>query len=162
MFAISESFKAFPQANCTYSKNDEFIVNNNIDIGLAVDSDAGLKMPVLKNIETMDLNKLSSSLNNLIESARSNSLTPDDLKGGIISISNLGSFNIRSFDAIIFPGQTYILSVGQIFEDVVVSKGDISTGNFMNLTLACDHRAVDGVLAAKFFSNIAHTMEKIK
>ena len=162
IFAISESFKAFPQANCTYSKNDEFIVNNNIDIGLAVDSDAGLKMPVLKNIETMDLNKLSSSLNNLIDSARSNSLTPDDLKGGTISISNLGSFNIRSFDAIIFPGQTYILSVGQIFEDVVVSKGDISTGNFMNLTLACDHRAVDGVLAAKFFSNIANTMEKIK
>ena len=162
MFAISESFKAFPQANCTYSKNDEFIVNNNIDIGLAVDSDAGLKMPVLKNIETMDMNKLSSSLNNLIDSARLNSLTPDDLKGGVISISNLGSFNIRSFDAIIFPGQTYILSVGQIFEDVVVSKGDISTGNFMNLTLACDHRAVDGVLAAKFFSNIANTMEKIK
>tara|TARA_B110000444_G_scaffold118828_1_gene111737 strand:- start:887 stop:2164 length:1278 start_codon:yes stop_codon:yes gene_type:complete len=162
IFAISESFKAFPQANCTYSKNDEFIVNNNIDIGLAVDSDAGLKMPVLKNIETMDLNKLSSSLNNLIDSARSNSLTPDDLKGGTISISNLGSFNIRSFDAIIFPGQTYILSVGQIFEDVVVSKGDISTGNFMNLTLACDHRAVDGVLAAKFFSNISNTMEKIK
>ena len=162
IFAISESFKAFPQANCTYSKNDEFIVNNNIDIGLAVDSDAGLKMPVLKNIETMDLNKISSSLNNLIDSARSNSLTPDDLKGGTISISNLGSFNIRSFDAIIFPGQTYILSVGQIFEDVVVSKGDISTGNFMNLTLACDHRAVDGVLAAKFFSNIANTMEKIK
>ena len=81
-----------------YSKNDEFIVNNNIDIGLAVDSDAGLKMPVLKNIETMDMNKLSSSLNNLIDSARLNSLTPDDLKGGIISISNLGSFNIRSFD----------------------------------------------------------------
>ena len=162
MFAISESFKAYPEANCTYSKNDEFIVNNNIDIGLAVDSDAGLKMPVLKKIETMDLSKLSSSLNNLIDSARSNSLTPEDLKGGIISISNLGSFNIRSFDAIIFPGQTYILSVGQIFEDVVVSKGDISTGNFMNLTLACDHRAVDGVLAAKFFSNIANTMEKIK
>ena len=162
IFAISESFKAFPQANCTYSKNDEFIINNNIDIGLAVDSDAGLKMPVLKNIENMDLNKLSSSLNNLIDSARSNSLTPDDLKGGTISISNLGSFNIRSFDAIIFPGQTYILSVGQIFEDVVVLKGDISTGNFMNLTLACDHRAVDGVLAAKFFSNIANTMEKIK
>ena len=162
IFAISESFKAFPQANCTYSKNDEFIVNNNIDIGLAVDSDAGLKMPVLKNIETMDLNKLSSSLNNLIDSARSNSLTPDDLKGGTISISNLGSFNIRSFDAIIFPGQTYILSVGQIFEDVVVSKGDISTGNFMNLTLACDHRAVDGVLAAKFFSHISSIIEKIK
>lgn len=162
MFAISESFKVFPQANCTYSQNDEFIINDNIDIGLAVDSEAGLKMPVLKKIEIMDLNNLSSSLNSLIESARSNTLNPQDLSGGVISISNLGSFNIRSFDAIIFPGQTYILSVGQIFEDVIVSKGEISTGNFMNLTLACDHRAVDGVLAAKFFSSIASAMEKIK
>ena len=162
IFAISESFKAFPQANCSYLQNDEFIVNDNIDIGLAVDSEAGLKMPVLKNIEVMDLNNLSSSLNSLIESARSNALNPQDLSGGVISISNLGSFNIRSFDAIIFPGQTYILSVGQIFEDVVVSKGEISTGSFMNLTLACDHRAVDGVLASKFFSSIASTMEKIK
>ena len=119
-------------------------------------------MPVLKNIEKMDLNNLSSSLNSLIEAARTNKLNPQDTKGGVISISNLGAFNVRSFDAIIFPGQTFILSVGQIFEDVVVSKGDISTGNFMNLTLACDHRAVDGVLAAKFFTNIAHTMEKIK
>ena len=118
-------------------------------------------MPVLKNIETMDLNGLSQSLNTLIDLTRSNKLSPQDLTGGVISISNLGSFNIRSFDAIIFPGQSYILSVGQIFEDVMVSKGEISTGNFMNLTLACDHRAVDGVLAAKFFSHVTSTMEKI-
>ncbi len=111
MFAISESFKSFPESNCSYSNDDQFIINKNINIGLAIDSDAGLKMPVLKNIEIMDLNNLSSSLNRLIESARSNTLNPQDLSGGVISISNLGSFNIRSFDAIIFPGQTYILSV---------------------------------------------------
>ena len=162
MHAISESFKFFPESNCVYLENDEFRVNQNIEIGLAVDSEVGLKMPVLKNIETMDLNSLSLSLNALIDSARLNKLNPQDLVGGVISISNLGSFNIRSFDAIIFPGQTYILSVGQIYEDVLVSKGEISSGQFMNLTLACDHRAVDGVLAAKFFSNIANTMEKIK
>ena len=162
MHAISESFKFFPESNCVYLENDEFKVNENIEIGLAVDSDAGLKMPVLKNIETMDLNSLSLSLNALIDSARFNKLTPHDLAGGVISISNLGSFNIRSFDAIIFPGQTYILSVGQIYEDVLVSKGEISSGQFMNLTLACDHRAVDGVLAAKFFSHISSIIEKIK
>ena len=162
MHAISESFKFFPESNCVYLENDEFKVNENIEIGLAVDSDAGLKMPVLKNIETMDLNSLSLSLNALIDSARLNKLTPQDLAGGVISISNLGSFNIRSFDAIIFPGQTYILSVGQIYEDVLVSKGEISSGQFMNLTLACDHRAVDGVLAAKFFSHISTIIEKIK
>ncbi|MDC3322083.1 2-oxo acid dehydrogenase subunit E2 [Alphaproteobacteria bacterium] len=162
MHAISESFKFFPESNCVYLENDEFKVNENIEIGLAVDSDAGLKMPVLKNIETMDLNSLSLSLNALIDSARLNKLTPQDLAGGVISISNLGSFNIRSFDAIIFPGQTYILSVGQIYEDVLVSKGEILSGQFMNLTLACDHRAVDGVLAAKFFSHISSIIEKIK
>ncbi len=162
MHAISESFKFFPESNCVYLENDEFKVNENIEIGLAVDSEAGLKMPVLKNIETMDLNSLSLSLNALIDSARLNKLTPQDLAGGVISISNLGSFNIRSFDAIIFPGQTYILSVGQIYEDVLVSKGEISSGQFMNLTLACDHRAVDGVLAAKFFSHISTIIEKIK
>ena len=162
MHAISESFKFFPESNCVYLKNDEFKVNENIEIGLAIDSEAGLKMPVLKNIETMDLNSLSLSLNALIDSARLNKLNPQDLVGGVISISNLGSFNIRSFDAIIFPGQTYILSVGQIYEDVLVSKGEISSGQFMNLTLACDHRAVDGVLAAKFFSHISSIIEKIK
>ena len=162
MHAISESFKFFPESNCVYLENDEFRVNQNIEIGLAVDSEVGLKMPVLKNIETMDLNSLSLSLNALIDSARLNKLTPQDLAGGVISISNLGSFNIRSFDAIIFPGQTYILSVGQIYEDVLVSKGEISSGQFMNLTLACDHRAVDGVLAAKFFSHISSIIEKIK
>ncbi len=162
MHAISESFKFFPESNCVYLENDEFKVNENIEIGLAVDSEVGLKMPVLKNIETMDLNSLSLSLNALIDSARLNKLTPQDLAGGVISISNLGSFNIRSFDAIIFPGQTYILSVGQIYEDVLVSKGEISSGQFMNLTLACDHRAVDGVLAAKFFSHISSIIEKIK
>ena len=162
MHAISESFKFFPESNCVYLENDEFKVNENIEIGLAVDSEAGLKMPVLKNIETIDLNSLSLSLNALIDSARLNKLTPQDLAGGVISISNLGSFNIRSFDAIIFPGQTYILSVGQIYEDVLVSKGEISSGQFMNLTLACDHRAVDGVLAAKFFSHISSIIEKIK
>ena len=88
-------------------------------------------------------------------------VSPLDLTGGVISISNLGSFNIRSFDAIILPGQTYILAVGQIFEDVYVNKGKIETANFVNLTLSCDHRAVDGVLASQFFSSLISNLEKI-
>ena len=89
-----------------------------------------------------------------INLTRDNKLSPSDLSDGVISISNLGSFNIRSFDAIILPGQTYILAVGQIFEDVYVDKGKIEIGSFINLTLSCDHRAVDGVLASQFFSRI--------
>ena len=65
------------------------------------------------------------------------------------------------FDAIILPGQTYILAVGQIFEDVYVDKGKIEIGSFINLTLSCDHRAVDGVLASQFFSSIVQNLENI-
>ena len=161
MQAIAKSFKNFHEANCTYKENGEFIVHEDINIGIAVDTDKGLKMPVLKNINQDDLVNINTNLTNLINLARDNKISPSDLSGGVISISNLGSFNIRSFDAIILPGQTFILAVGQIFEDVYVNKGKIEIANFVNLTLSCDHRAVDGVLASQFFSNIVLNLEKI-
>ena len=161
MQAIAKSFKNFHEANCTYKENGEFIVHEDINIGIAVDTDKGLKMPILKKINQDDLVDINTNLTNIINLARDNKISPSDLSGGIISISNLGSFNIRSFDAIILPGQTFILAVGQIFEDVYVNKGKIEIANFVNLTLSCDHRAVDGVLASQFFSNIVLNLEKI-
>ena len=149
------------RANCTYKDNGEFIIHKDINIGIAVDTDKGLKMPVLKKINQDDLGEINTNLMNMINLARDNKISPSDLSGGVISISNLGSFNIRSFDAIILPGQTFILAVGQIFEDVYVNKGKIEIANFVNLTLSCDHRAVDGVLASQFFSNIVLNLEKI-
>ena len=107
------------------------------------------------------LNEINFNLNEKINLTRDNKLSPSDLSDGVISISNLGTFNIRSFDAIILPGQTYILAVGQIFEDVYVDKGKIEIGSFINLTLSCDHRAVDGVLASQFFSSIVQNLENI-
>jgi len=126
-----------------------------------VDTKTGLKMPVLKKINSKDLSSINKGLNELINLTRENKMSPSDLSGGVISISNLGSYNIRSFDAIILPGQTYILAVGQIFEDVYVNKGKIEVASFVNLTLSCDHRAVDGVLAAQFLSSIVTNLEKI-
>ena len=161
MQAIAKSFKNFHQANCTYKDNGEFIIHEDINIGIAVDTDKGLKMPVIKKINHDDLDEINTNLINIINLARDNKISPSDLSGGVISISNLGSFNIRSFDAIILPGQTFILAVGQIFEDVYVNKGKIEIANFVNLTLSCDHRAVDGVLASQFFSNIVLNLEKI-
>ena len=119
-------------------------------------------MPVLKNINSKDLSSINNGLNDLINITRENKISPSDLSGGVISISNLGAYNIRSFDAIILPGQTYILAVGQIFEDVYVNKGKIEIASFVNLTLSCDHRAVDGVLASQFLSSIVSNLEKIK
>ena len=126
-----------------------------------MDTKTGLKMPVLKKINSKDLSSINKGLNELINLTRENKMSPSDLSGGVISISNLGSYNIRSFDAIILPGQSYILAVGQIFEDVFVNKGKIEVASFVNLTLSCDHRAVDGVLAAQFLSSIVTNLEKI-
>ncbi len=161
MQAISKAFKAFPDSNCTYKDNGEFFINDHHNIGIAVDSKFGLKMPVIKKINDLSLKQINSNLNDKIDLTRDNKLSPSDLSDGVISISNLGSFNIRSFDAIILPGQTYILAVGQIFEDVFVDKGKIEIGSFINLTLSCDHRAVDGVLASQFFSSIVQNLEII-
>ena len=161
MQSIALAFDQFSDANCTYKDNGEFFINKDINIGIAVDTNTGLKMPVLKNINSKDLSSISNGLNDLINITRENKISPSDLSGGVISISNLGSYNIRSFDAIILPGQTYILSVGQIFEDVFVNKGKIEIANFVNLTLSCDHRAIDGVLAAQFLSSIVSNLEKI-
>jgi len=161
MQSIALAFDQYSDANCSYKDNGEFFINKDINIGIAVDTNTGLKMPVLKNINSKDLSSISNGLNDLINITRENKISPSDLSGGVISISNLGSYNIRSFDAIILPGQTYILAVGQIFEDVFVNKGKIEIASFVNLTLSCDHRAVDGVLASQFLSSIVSNLEKI-
>ena len=161
MQSIALAFDQFSDANCTYKDNGEFFINKDINIGIAVDTSSGLKMPVLKNINSKDLSSINNGLNDLINITRENKISPSDLSGGVISISNLGAYNIRSFDAIILPGQTYILAVGQIFEDVYVNKGKIEIASFVNLTLSCDHRAVDGVLASQFLSSIVSNLEKI-
>jgi pyruvate dehydrogenase E2 component (dihydrolipoamide acetyltransferase) len=161
MQSIALAFDQFSDANCTYLDNGDFYLNKDINIGIAVDTKTGLKMPVLKKINSKDLSSINNGLNDLINLTRENKISPSDLSGGVISISNLGSYNIRSFDAIILPGQTYILAVGQIFEDVFVNKGKIEIASFVNLTLSCDHRAVDGVLAAQFLSTIVSNLEKI-
>ena len=159
--SIALAFGQFSDANCTYLDNGDFYINKDINIGIAVDTKTGLKMPILKRINSKDLSSINKGLNKLINLTRENKMSPSDLSGGVISISNLGSYNIRSFDAIILPGQTYILAVGQIFEDVFVNKGKIEIASFVNLTLSCDHRAVDGVLAAQFLSSIVTNLEKI-
>ena len=161
MQSIALAFDQFSDANCTYKDNGEFFINKDVNIGIAVDTSTGLKMPVLKNINSKDLSSINNGLNDLINITRENKISPSDLSGGVISISNLGAYNIRSFDAIILPGQTYILAVGQIFEDVYVNKGKIEIASFVNLTLSCDHRAVDGVLASQFLSSIVSNLEKI-
>lgn len=161
MQSIALAFDQFSDANCTYLDNGDFYLNKDINIGIAVDTKTGLKMPVFKKINSKDLSSINNGLNDLINLTRENKISPSDLSGGVISISNLGSYNIRSFDAIILPGQTYILAVGQIFEDVFVNKGKIEIASFVNLTLSCDHRAVDGVLAAQFLSSIVSNLEKI-
>ena len=101
-------------------------------------------MPVLKFANQQKLSGIASMVKEFAQKARSKKLTPQEMEGSTFTISNLGMFDIESFTSIINPPNTAILSVGSIIEKPVVKNGNIVVGNTMKLTLACDHRVVDG------------------
>ena len=116
-------------------------------------------MPVLKFANEQKLSDIGSMVKEFAQKARSKKLTPQEMEGSTFTISNLGMFDIESFTSIINPPNTAILSVGSIIEKPVVKNGNIVIGNTMKLTLACDHRVVDGLTGAKFLQSLRGYVE---
>lgn len=124
-----------------------------VDISIAVSTDAGLITPILRNVNGLSLSEISSSVRSLAERARQGHLRPEEFQGGSFSISNLGMFGVDGFSAIINPPQAAILAVGAVSAQPVVGEGgSIVAGQVMSCTLSVDHRAVDGALAATWLA----------
>ena len=121
--------------------------------------DDGLIVPVLKFTNQQKLSNIGAMVKDFAQKARSKKLTPQEMEGSTFTISNLGMFDIESFTSIINPPNTAILSVGSIIEKPVVKNGNIVVGNTMKLTLACDHRVVDGLTGAKFLQSLRGYVE---
>ena len=98
----------------------------------------------------------------LAEKARTNKLTPDEMKGGTFTISNMGMMNVESFGAIINPGEAAILAVSSCTPQAVVKDGEIAIRNMMKVTLSADHRVVDGAMAAEFVNAVKNKLEDIE
>ena len=139
--------------------DDRIRYNNFVNIGVAVGVEDGLIVPVLKNADKMSVADISKSVKEMATLARDKKLTPEMMQGSTFTISNLGMFGIESFTSIINSPNSVILSVGAIIEKPVVKDGELVVGNTMKLTLACDHRVVDGLTGAKFLQALKPLIE---
>ncbi len=138
---------------------DAIVLAPTIDVGLAIATPSGLVAPIVKNAADKSLREISVACKGLIERARADKLSLDDLTGGCITVSNLGGFGIDSFIPIVVPGQTSILGVGRIRDVCVPSDGNILVRKMMHLNLSVDHKVANGADAAQFLDFVKKTLE---
>jgi len=157
--ACVETLKRAPEANASFTENG-IIRYRNVDLGFAVSLEEGLITPIIHNAETKSLRQISADARGLIERARTRRLKPEEYQGGTFTVTNLGPSGIDSFHAIISPPQAAILAVGSIIrKPVISSSGQVVAGQRISATLCCDHRAIDGAVAAKFLQEFRKMIE---
>jgi len=137
-------------------KDDYIEIAETINIGLAVAAPKGLVVPVVKNVNSKSLADIAKETAELIEKARNNKLSLDELTGACITLTALGMFGIDSFLAIPSPGQCSILSVGKIIEEPVLCDGKLGTKKIVEFGLAADHRIVTPAYGAEFLTEITN------
>lgn len=139
---------------------DRIVESPSIHIGIAVDTEAGLLVPVIRDVQQLGVKQIAARSKELIEKARARKLAADEMRGGTFTITNLGSFGIDAFTPIINLPETAVLGVGAIRREPVVSPdGRIVPGDVMTLSLTFDHRAVDGAPAARFLQTLVAAIE---
>lgn len=156
--ACAVALKKHPQVNTSW-KGDTTQYNHHVHVGVAVAVEEGLVVPVLKFTDQMTLTQIGSQVRDLAGKARNKKLTPAEMEGSTFTVSNLGMFGIQEFTSIINQPNSAILSVGAIVQKPVVKNGQIAVGNTMKITLACDHRTVDGATGAQFLQTLQAYLE---
>ncbi len=156
--AVALSLKEHPQVNSQWF-DDKMVLNHHVHVGVAVAVEDGLVVPVLRFANEMNLPQIGTQVRDYAGRARTKKLTPQEMDGSTFTVSNLGMFGITEFTSIINQPNSAILSVGAIVQKPVVKEGEIVVGNTMKLTLACDHRTVDGATGAQFLQTLKEFIE---
>jgi pyruvate dehydrogenase E2 component (dihydrolipoamide acetyltransferase) len=156
--ACAMALKKHPKVNSQW-REDAIIINHHVNVGVAVAVEDGLVVPVLRFTDQMTLSQIGNSVKDLAGRAKSKKLQPNEMDGSTFTVSNLGMFGISEFTSIINQPNSAILSVGAIEEKPVVRNGQIVVGNTMKVTLACDHRTVDGATGAQFLQTLRQYLE---
>ncbi|MET3575817.1 dihydrolipoamide acetyltransferase family protein [Bhargavaea ullalensis] len=153
--ALVSTLRKYPQLNVSYDDNTEEVVQKHYyNIGIAADTDRGLLVPVIKHADRKSVFAVSDEINQLAGKARDGKLAPNEMKGGSISISNLGSANGQWFTPVINHPEVAILGIGRIAEKPVVKNGEIMAAPMLALSLSYDHRMIDGVTAQQALNHI--------
>lgn len=157
--ATARTLSEFPRVN-SLEEGGHFRYASEINVGIAVAAEQGLVVPVLRAAAEKTIEEIALEGTRLIDAARRGQLRPDDMLGGTFTISNLGMFGVSRFTAIINPPQVAILAVGAIENRVVASGADaFAVRPQLTLTLAADHRVVDGALGARFLARLKEVLE---
>ena len=164
--AVAVALGKHPAMNATFEgDNDQpaqaaIVRYGDVHVGLAVALDGGLIVPVLRHVDRMGLREIRVESEKLYEAARTMRLTPEQMQGGTFTISNLGMYGIRQFDAILNLPQVGILAVGSAEKRPIVENDALTIGTVMTVTLTADHRAVDGASAAEFLRTFKGLLEE--
>lgn len=156
--ACAMALKKHPQVNSTWT-DAATMINHHVNVGVAVAVEDGLVVPVVNHTDLLTLSQIGAAVKDLAGKARNKKLQPKEMDGSTFTVSNLGMFGIEEFTSIINQPNSAILSVGAIIEKPVVKNGQIVVGNTMKVTLACDHRTVDGATGAEFLQTLKHYIE---
>jgi pyruvate dehydrogenase E2 component (dihydrolipoamide acetyltransferase) len=157
--ACAMALRLHPKVNSQWTQQETKIAKH-IHMGVAVAVEDGLVVPVLKFADQMSFTQIGAAVKDLAGKARAKKLTPEEMQGSTFTVSNLGMFGIREFTSIINQPNSAILSVGAIIEKPVVKQGAIVVGHTMTVTLACDHRTVDGATGAQFLQTLRQYIEQ--
>jgi len=156
---VSAGLRQHPRLNASWVNND-IVLNQDINVGLAVAVDDGLLVPVIHHSDELNLSQLASRRSEIVSRAKAGKLLLDDLSGGTFTISNLGMYGVDAFNAIVNPPQAAILAVSRIADRVVPLNGQPVVQPMMTLSLSCDHRVVDGARGAEFLQALADFIEE--
>ena len=156
--AVTRALRAHPDLNAHYG--DETVTTfSQVNLGIAVATSKGLVVPVLHGVESLDLPAVSQARKRIVDRAREGQLRLADMRGGTFTVSNLGMAGIDRFDAILNPPEVAILAVGRTSHQKLYNDGDPVWRPVADLTLTCDHRAVDGAMGAAFLATLRTAIE---
>jgi pyruvate dehydrogenase E2 component (dihydrolipoamide acetyltransferase) len=159
IYVLGRALREHPRLNASL-EGDAIKAWRRIDIGLAVDTDRGLIVPVVRDADTKGLAQIAEETVDLVNRTRAGTVTPDEIRGGTFTLTNLGMFGIDAFTPIINLPETAILGVGRIKERPAVVDGQVVARSMVWLSLTFDHRLVDGGLAARFLQQVAQLIEQ--
>jgi len=157
--AVARAAMQKPKVNAAFA-GDAIIEYGSVNLSVAIAVEDGLVTPVIRDAQNLSLQQISAAVKDLATRARDKKLKPDEYAGGTITVSNLGSYGIEQFCAIVNPPQAAILAIGAIVKKPVVnSRNEIEIGHRMSITLSGDHRVVDGAVAAEYMTALRKLLE---
>lgn len=157
--AAALALRKFPRLNASL-QGERLVMHPEINIGIAVSRDDGLLVPILRECASLPLAEMATRLAQLVARARNGQLSQTELNGGTFAISNLGMYQVHSFNALILPPMAAVLAVGAVHDGVVVEQRQPVVARLLSLTLSADHRIVDGVYAAEFLQQVKRILEQ--